>query len=46
MKEKGAKPWLIQFVMNYQENTDLELKKLPSSLSGIIIFLKFILKSL
>ena len=30
----NSKPWLIQFVLNYQENSDLDLKKIPGLLNG------------
>ena len=31
-REASERPWLIQFVQNYQADQDLELKKLPSLL--------------
>ena len=29
-----GKPWLIQFVLNYQENSDVDLKKINNLLNG------------
>jgi hypothetical protein len=41
LADDTGKPWLIQFVSNYQENSDVDLKKINNLLnSSLILFLE------